>query len=401
MAMQDESSYNQAPSAKPDRPPRMNARAAAVLLLFISSISAGFLGGYYGGKSAGGDAQQQSQIVQQQIVGSESKLISQIAKDVGPGVVSINVVADSLQDTIFGPQAITQESAGTGFFLDADGIIITNRHVIPKGNSQVSVTLADGTELTDVSVIGRTADNDPLDIAFLKVNDKKGKDIKPVKLGDSTQVEVGEKVIAIGNALGQFQNTVTSGIISGYGRNVVAGDEYGGSSETLQNLFQTDASINQGNSGGPLVNIKGEVIGINTAIAGGGAENIGFAIPISDVQGLVKSVLKNGKLERPYLGVRYITLTDDVAYQYNLSAKRGAYLAPTRGQSAIIPGSPAEKSGLKEKDIIIKANDTSIDEKNSLASTLGRFSAGDKVTLTIIRDAKEMKVDITLEAAPN
>ena len=290
----------------------LNARVATVLLMLISSVSAGFLGGYFGGKSANGDVGQQNQIIQQQIVSSESKLITQIAREVGPSVVSINVAADSVQDTVLGPRAVVQESAGTGFFLDSDGIIITNRHVIPKQAAQVSVTLADGTELTDVSVIGRTADNDPLDVAFLKVNDKKGKDIKPIKLGDSTGVEVGEKVIAIGNALGQFQNTVTSGIISGYGRNVEAGDEYGGS-ETLQNLFQTDASINQGNSGGPLVNIRGEVIGINTAIAGGGAENIGFAIPISDVQGVIKSVLKNGKLERPYLGVRYITLTDDIA----------------------------------------------------------------------------------------
>src|SRR5690606_10800678 len=147
---------------------------------------------------------------------------------------------------------------------------------------------SDGTELTDVEVIGRTGSNDPLDIAFLRIRDAKGKQLKAATLGDSGAAQVGDKVVAIGNALGEFQNTVTSGIISGFGRNVVAGDETG--SETLQNLLQTDAAINQGNSGGPLVNANGEVIGINTAIAGGGAENIGFAIPINDIKGLIKSV---------------------------------------------------------------------------------------------------------------
>ncbi len=399
MALRNYSEFSSPGDSPPRKSTGINSRIAAVLLLFISSTSAGFLGGYFGGKSAIEDSGQQSQVINQQIVGSESKLITQIVKDTGSGVVSINVISDAVRDTVFGPRAITQQSAGTGFILNEDGIIITNRHVIPKESTQVSVTLSDGTELTDVEVIGRTSDTDPLDVAFLKVKDKKGKDLKPVKLGDSTQVEVGEKVIAIGNALGQFQNTVTSGIISGYGRSVEAGNE-SGSSETLQNLFQTDASINEGNSGGPLVNARGEVIGINTAIAGNGAENIGFAIPISDVQGVIKSVLKDGKLERPYLGVRYITLTDDIAYQLNLSVKRGAYLAPGRGQSVTVPGSPAEKAGLKEKDVIIKANDTSIDEKNSLSSTLGRFGVGDKVTLTIIRDGKDMKIDVTLEAMP-
>jgi serine protease Do len=263
----------------------------------------------------------------------------------------------------------------------------------------VSITLSDGTTLDNVDVIGRTNDSDPLDVAFLKVNDKKGKTLQPAKLADSSKVQVGDKVVAIGNALGQFQNTVTSGIISGYGRSVQAGDESGNSSETLQNLFQTDASINQGNSGGPLVNMNSEVIAINTAVAGN-AENIGFAIPINDIQGLITSVLKEGKLVRPYLGVRYISLTDDIAYQYNLNVKRGAYLAPGQGQSVILEGSPADKAGLKEKDVIVKINDTAIDENNSLTSVLGRYSVGDTVELTIVRDGKEQMVKATLEAAP-
>lgn len=372
-------------------------RFLAAALLFISSMSAGFVGGYFGSQQT--DVQM-SQSASQQIVSSESQLITKIADDVGKSVVSIDVSQQTTGQSLFGtPRSVTKQSAGTGVIISKDGVIMTNRHVVPAGTPKVSVTLADGTELNDVEVIGRTNESDSLDVAFLKIKDKKGKDLVPAKMGDSSKVQVGDKVIAIGNALGQFQNTVTSGIISGYGRSVEAGDEE--SSETLQNLFQTDTAINQGNSGGPLVNINGEVIGLNTAIAGGSAQNIGFAIPINDVQGLIKSVLKDGKLLRPYLGVRYVGLTDDYAYQYNLQTKRGAYIAPSQdGQSSIMGGSPAEKAGLKEKDIITKVNDQSIDEKHSLTSTLGNFAVGEKVTLTIIRDGHEQKIDVTLEAAP-
>lgn len=367
----------------------------ALALLVLVSLSGGLVGGYLANSEKGAPSQETTR----QIVSSESQLISQIASEVGPSVVSVNVTDERVQNTLFGPRSVTRESAGTGFIISKEGIIATNRHVIPAGVEEVGVTLADGTELTDVRVIGRTSDSDPLDVAFLKINDAKGRELKPIKLGDSSKMEVGFKVIAIGNALGQFQNTVTAGIVSGYGRSVTAASETGGGAETLQNLFQTDASINQGNSGGPLVNMQGEVIGVNTAVAGG-AENIGFAIPIDDVKGLISSVLETGKLQRPYLGVRYISLTDDYAYQFNLDTKRGAYLAPARGQRTVIPGSPADKAGLKEKDIITEVNDKPINEKNSLISLLGRHSVGDKVTLTVVRDGKEMKIDITLEAAP-
>ena len=370
-----------------------------IILVILASTASGFVGGYFGSTQENNN-QQSSQQANKEIIDNESDLITQIAKEVGESVVSVDVTSQATRQSFFGgPQSFTQESAGTGVIVNEDGVIITNRHVIPRGLSSVSVTLSDGTTLEDVEVIGRTNDSDTLDIAFLKVKDKKGKTLKAAKLGDSSKMEVGDKVVAIGNALGQFQNTVTSGIISGYGRSVEAGDET--STETLQNLFQTDASINQGNSGGPLVNTNGEVIGINTAVAGGGAENIGFAIPINDIQGLINSVLREGKLLRPYLGVRYVTLNDDYAYLYNLDTKRGAYIAPSeRGQASILKGSPAEKAGLKEKDIIVKVNDQTIDEKNSLVSVLGRYPAGEKVTLTIIRGGQEQKIDVTLEAAP-
>lgn len=388
------------PKSNKAETPKASANQQKLLtaaLLFISSVSAGFVGGYYGGQQSD---QPLNQNQGQQIVSNESQLITKIADDVGKSVVSVNVTRQATRQSIFGtPRSVTQESAGTGVIISTEGIIITNRHVIPAGATSVSVTLADGTELNDVEVIGRTNDNDTLDVAFLKVKDRKGKELKAAKIGDSSKVQVGDKVIAIGNALGQFQNTVTSGIISGYGRSVEAGDEE--SSETLQNLFQTDTAINQGNSGGPLVNISGEVIGINTAVAGGSAQNIGFAIPINDVQGLIKGVLKEGKLLRPYLGVRYVSLTDDYAYEYNLQTKRGAYVVPSAdGQRSIVAGSPAEKAGIKEKDIIVKVNDQTIDEKNSLISILGKFSVGEKVNLTIIRDGNEQKVEVTLEAAP-
>lgn len=374
----------------------LSEKIGIVILMLIASIGAGFVGGYY---SPNNNSNGQNLESQRQVASNESDLIAQIAKDVGPSVVSVNVTSTGVQNTFLGAQQFSQKSAGTGVIIASEGIIITNRHVIPDKTDSVSVTLSDGTQLMDVSVIGRTGAGDPLDIAFLKVKDAKGKDLKAAKLGDSSKVNVGEKVVAIGNALGQFQNTVTAGIISGYGRSIEAGDGTEAGSETLQNLFQTDASINQGNSGGPLVNIKGEVIGINTAVAGGSAENIGFSIPISDIGGLIKGVLEKGELLRPYLGIRYVSLTDDYAYQFNLNTKRGAYLAPVQGGSPIIKDSPASKAGIQEKDIITKVNDVPINERNSLASVLGRYAVGDKVKLTIIRDNQEKNIEVTLEAA--
>lgn len=375
-------------------------RVALMALFLLTSLSLGYLGGWLATNKNSSPAATSK--ASQQVVLKESELISDIAKTVGPGVVSINVTNQGAPiNSFFGGDTLQQESAGTGVIISQNGVIITNRHVVPSGTTNLSVTLSDGTKLDNVSVLGRTNDNDSLDVAFLKINDKKGKTLTVAKIGDSSRVQVGDKVIAIGNALGQFQNTVTSGIISGYGRNVLAGDG-GSSSETLQNLFQTDAAINQGNSGGPLVNTNGEVIGINTAIAGN-AQNIGFAIPINDLRGLIKSVLDKGKLLRPYLGVHYISLTDDYAYAFNLDTKRGAYIAPqsSSGQPSVISGSPADKAGLKEKDIITKIDDTKIDENNSLTSILGRHAVGDQVTLTIIRDGKERTLKATLEAAPS
>src|SRR3989344_6509050 len=368
-------------------------------MVLATCLILGFGGGWLG---AAVNNQQQpdnlSNEVKQKYISNESELIAEIADDVGKSVVSIDVIASEELPDLFGDsETRSRASAGTGFIISKDGMIVTNRHVIPSGNVKVSVTLADGTKYDDVEVIGRSSLSSSLDVAFLKIKDTRSKKLSKAALGDSSKVKVGDKVVAIGNALGQFQNTVTSGIISGYGRDLVAGDSSSGT-EALNDLFQTDAAINQGNSGGPLVNINGEVIGINTAIAGS-AQNIGFAIPINDIKGLISGVLNNGKLVQPYLGVRYISLTDDIAYQLNLDVKRGAYLAPG-DQPVILPGSPDDKAGLREQEVIAKVNVIEIDESTGLASALSRFQVDDRGTLTVMRDGKIKKIQVTLEAAP-
>lgn len=381
----------------PDHP---RIKFLAMATLVIVAMTSGFVGGWAAERSDNGTP---NATQQQVILKSQGQLLRDIAKTVGESVVSVNTTATvSTQDNIFGfSRSGVQEGAGTGIILDSKGLIVTNRHVVPAGTTKVSVTLSDGTELNDVSVVGRTGESDSLDIAFLKVNDLKGKTLKPAKIGDSSKMQVGDTVVAIGNALGQFQNTVTSGIISGYGRSVQASDSSGSSVENLENLFQTDAAINEGNSGGPLVNLNGEVIGINTAIAGD-AQSIGFSIPINDVSGLIDSVKATGKLERPYIGVIYIPVTNDIAQQYNLSVNRGAYVAPRgiTGSDPIVPDSPAAKSDLKVGDIITKIDDTAIDQNNSLSALVNKHKVGDKITLTVLRDGKEVKVSLTLGAAP-
>ncbi|HET8708732.1 MAG TPA: trypsin-like peptidase domain-containing protein [Candidatus Saccharimonadales bacterium] len=382
---------------------RPNWLGRGLIIALIVALIAGFGGGWLGASYHGDSGVLTGSLTnQKKVVTSESQLISKIAKTVGPSVVSVNVVGTEATPTDFfgfgGQQEV--KAAGTGIIISSDGIVLTNRHVVPAGTKNVTVTLSDGTELKDVKILGRTNSSDSLDVAFLKIGNTKGKKLQPATIGDSSKVAVGDTVVAIGNALGQFQNTVTSGIISGYGRSVQAASSTGNSSENLEDLFQTDAAINEGNSGGPLVNMNGQVIGLNTAIAGN-AQNIGFAIPVNDITGLIKQVMDTGKLARPYLGVRYVLLTDDYAYQYNLSVNRGAYIAPSQdGTPSVLPGSPAEKAGLKEKDIITKVDGTNVDEKHSLVSLLGQHQPGDTVNLTVVRDGKTTNIKVKLGTAP-
>lgn len=374
--------------------------AASVFLLLIAMLSFGFTGAWLQDKWAqgSGDLSQEKRVVS-----NESRLFNQIAREVGPSVVSVNAAIGTGDGGLFNSGETIAEGAGTGIILSSDGYVMTNRHVVPEGTQEVSVTLSDGTELKDVTVVGRTTENDSLDIAFLKINDLKGAKLTPAKIGDSSKVLVGDNVVAIGNALGQFQNTVTSGIISGYGRSVQAGNDSGTSIENLDDLFQTDAAINEGNSGGPLVNMDGEVIGINTAVAGGGAENIGFSIPINNTRGIIDQVLDTGEFTRPYLGVRYVPLTADIAKQEGLKVSEGAYILPSQDEfnSSVLPGSPADKAGLKQKDVITRVNDKKVDQKHSLTSLLGVYKPGDKVQIEIQRGNDKKTIQVTLDKLPD
>lgn len=312
------------------------------------------------------------------VVSQESEVISEVAARVSPSVVSV----------ITNRGGITT-GAGTGFILSADGYVITNKHVV-EGVDRVSLVMSDNTSYRDVKVLGR----DPLnDIAFLKIDG--ARDLKPVELGDSSQLKVGDKVIAIGNALGQYQTTVTTGIISGLSRPVTAADQSSQTVEQLENLLQTDAAINPGNSGGPLLTLDGRVIGINTAIAAD-AEGIGFAIPINDAKGLIKTVLDSGQVARAYLGVRYLTITPSVQQQYELDRQQGAYLV-AEGSPAILGGSPAAKAGLKAGDIITAVGEQSIDAQHPLSSVISGYGVGDKVTISYLRDGKPQTTEVTLE----
>ncbi len=377
--------------------PRPSRRFKQVLLVACAVLLAGFAG-YVGGQigSNGGNFNSATLSGQKQIVTSQGELIRQIAKQVGPSVVSINVTSNSGID-FFGYQS-TQQAAGTGIIISNDGVIMTNRHVVPEGTTEVRVTLSDGTQYDNVKVLGRTSASDSLDVAFVKIQNLKGKTLTPAVIGDSSQSRVGDSVVAIGNALGQFQNTVTSGILSGFGRNVqAAGEGSSASPEDLGNLIQTDAAINQGNSGGPLVNLNGQVIGMNTAIASN-AQNIGFAIPVNDLKGIIEQVLQDGSFKRPYLGVRYIILSKSVANEYALDETNGAYLAPRgiTGQPPVVQGSPADKAGLQAGDIITKIDGTAISESKTLTTILSAHKPGDSVRLTVNRDGKTITVVVTL-----
>ncbi len=313
--------------------------------------------------------------------------IAEIAEKVSPSVVSI---VTSTKATTFYGQSYNSEAAGTGIIVTSDGYILTNKHVI-NGASKVNIVLDDGTTYENVKVVA----TDPLnDVAFLKIDGVS--DLPAATLGDSKTITVGQQVIAIGNALGEYQNTVTSGIISGTGRSLTATDANGSSKETLSDMIQTDAAINSGNSGGPLVNAAGQVIGINTATSET-AENVGFAIPISSVKGMLNQLIKTGKAKRAYLGIYNIEITPEIAKAYNLPVEDGVYVYSSSNYSAVVKGSPAEKAGIKDKDIITKINGIAVGESSSLANIIGEYQPGDVIELTIIREGSEMTLKVTLE----
>ena len=320
------------------------------------------------------------------VVTQEEEDIANVVSKVSPSVVSILTKSQSISRL---GDTTSEDGAGTGIIVGKDGYILTNKHVI-DGASTVQVVTSDGTAYDNVKVLG----SDPLnDVAYLKIPNVSN--LPVAELGDSTSVRVGQKVIAIGNSLGQYQNTVTSGIISGTGRPISA--QAGDSVENLTDLIQTDAAINPGNSGGPLLNLQGQVIGLNTAIVED-AQGIGFSIPISATKGILKGVLKGGDVQRAYLGVSYIPITAEAAKQYNLSVKKGAYVFSGNDKTAITNGSPAEKAGIKDKDIITKVGDIEVGDRGSVASLVAEYAPGDTITLTILRDGKTLTVNVTLTA---
>lgn len=310
--------------------------------------------------------------------------ISQVASKVAPSVVSISTSVQSARGRVVG------QGAGTGVIVSKDGYIMTNNHVI-DGASTVAVTTSSGDIYEKVKVIG----SDPLnDIAFLKI--EKPKDLQPAALGDSSTLKIGQNVVAIGNSLGEYNNTVTSGIVSGLNRPVSAASEDGSSTESLTGLIQTDAAINPGNSGGPLVNRAGQVIGINTAVASD-AQGIGFAIPINSTKGVLASVLASGKIERAYIGVRYVDITPALAKQYDLSVSQGALVGGGDSTtSAVVSGGPADKAGIKTGDVITKINGYRVGEDGGITTLIGAFKPGDTVKVTYLRDGKEHTTSLTL-----
>ncbi len=279
---------------------------------------------------------------------------------------------------------------GTGFIVSNDGYVITNKHVVSDKDATYSVFLSDGTEYK-----GRLLDTDPInDLAIIKID---GKDLPTATLGNSTDIRVGATVLAIGNSLNEYRQTVSKGIISGMNRSIIASDESGAGTEHLDGIIQTDAAINPGNSGGPLVNLSGEVIGINTAIDQSG-QLIGFALPINDAKFIVDSVKMYGRVIRPQLGVRYMMITKPLAKTNQLPVDYGALVVKgeTATDLAIIPGSPADKAGIVEDDIILEVNGQRLDETHQLAKTIQNFKPGDTVSLKIYHQGEEKTVAVTL-----
>lgn len=407
---------------------RLLAYAAGITLI------SGFIGGSMGYRIADtGGVQPLKNVTEERQYIEESDYTAAIQK-VSPSVVSIiqskDVQAyyeqpypflqgDPFFDQFFRQRVVPQQQpkqqvppttkkqkigGGSGFIVTSDGLVITNRHVVDDPAADYTVILSDGREYKG-EIVSKDSLNDLAVVRIKPKDDGKSPKISSlpvVEFGDSDILKVGQRVLAIGNALGEYQNTVTAGIVSATGRQITASDR-AGQDETLSGLLQTDAAINPGNSGGPLVNIKGQVIGVNVAIASS-ANSIGFAIPFNDVKPVVDSVQRTGKIVRPFIGVRYQILTDDKAKELQLDGVNdGALLVgdEARGEVAVIPGGPADKAGLKKGDVILEIDERKITQEYTLQQAIRNKNPGDKVQLKVWVSGKITDKTLTLgEAAP-
>jgi serine protease Do len=332
---------------------------------------------------------------------SQEEATIKVVNEVSPAVVSVIIsknlpVLEQYWEE-FGPFQIPQYrqkgtekqeiGGGSGFIISSDGLILTNKHVAADTTADYTVLTNDGKKYP-AQVLAR----DPVqDLAVLKIE---GSNFPTVQLGDSSNLQIGQTVITIGNALGEFRNTVSVGVISGLGRTITASS--GGTVETLDNVIQTDAAINPGNSGGPLLNLEGQVIGMNTAMASG-AENIGFAIPINTAKKAIEQVEKTGKITYPYLGICWTAINEEIKQELNLPVSEGALIKGGSGcTAAVYSGSPAEKAGLKEGDIIEEINGEKLTTDNNLSDVIQKYNPGDKITLKILRNGQEKTIEVTL-----
>lgn len=276
---------------------------------------------------------------------------------------------------------------GTGFIITEDGLIVTNKHVVEDEDADYTVLLNDGRSF-DAEIVALSPVQD---LAVLKINTG---GLRVLPLGDSESLRLGQSVVAIGNALGEFRNTVSVGVVSGLARNIVAAGALG-RVERFEGLVQTDAAINRGNSGGPLLNLKGEVVGINVAMALD-AQNIGFAIPINHVKNAIESIKETGEIVIPFLGVRYYMVDSNIEKEENLPVSYGALILGSPDEPGIFPGTPAEEAGLKENDIIIEINGQRVDDQKPLWVHIRERRVGETISLTVLRDGEELRIDVTL-----
>jgi len=375
---------------KKERTPGSGRKVMAIALTVALSAAAGFGGGaaavacFGGGSGSTGIGGSQTIKIDDSDAQSLNAA-SVIAEKVMPSVVGISTVSQTSVQTFFGVQQGTQKGVGTGFIISEDGYILTNSHVVNDGNSQsITIDLYDGSEYTG-TVLWNSAE---LDLAIVKI-DAKG--LTAVELGDSDQVKIGDYTVAIGNPLGlNFERSVTQGIISGLDRTITVSDSSTGATNKMEGLIQTDASINSGNSGGPLINSSGQIIGINSAKAKSG-EGLGFAIPINTAIPIINEVKENGTYQQSYMGISGISVENVRAqYEVDFNAEKGVYL------SQIYTNSPASAADLREGDIITEINGEEIEDMDALKKELVKYRPGDTIKLTIERDKKNQGVELTL-----